>query len=401
MKLNKKIIIFVVFLLVNVSNLFPNGLPNAVIKIFSYNQSFNQRMPWVSNPTNQCSGSGFVIEGNIILTNAHVVSYTKSLEIKKQENPVSYIANIKYISHSLDLAILEVEDPLFYDDITPLKLGGIPKIDTAVKTVGFPMGGEKVSVTNGIISRIEKQTYAHTGVDEHLAIQTDAAINPGNSGGPVLQDNEVVGMAFQGISSGDNIGYMIPTTIIRQFIDDAKDNIINGIPEIGIYYNTLPPVMRDYLKLSPDESGIIVIATHPFSPANKIFRKNDILMKIDGYQISDDGSITMDDFRVPFYEVLERGQYGDEIEFVWKRDGNVHETKVKLTYYNRPLDIGSSYEENPPYLIFAGLSFVKLSGDYMRSFGKNWWVKIPPDFRLLYYHNVQLNKEKERECYIV
>src|SRR6185436_73003 len=98
--------------------------------------------------------------------------------------------------------ILELLKPAkAFENVKPLTLGNeVPKLDTTVKVIGFPIGGERISVTRGVVSRVDYQEYTHSGVDQHLAIQIDAAINPGNSGGPVPQESNVVGVAFQGYS---------------------------------------------------------------------------------------------------------------------------------------------------------------------------------------------------------
>lgn len=62
-----------------------------------------------------------------------------------------------------------------------------------VLCVGFPVGGDTISVTSGVISRIEVTTYTQASA-ELLGIQIDAAINGGNSGGPAFnRDGECVG----------------------------------------------------------------------------------------------------------------------------------------------------------------------------------------------------------------
>src|SRR2546429_9558923 len=81
-----------------------------------------------------------------------------------------------------------------------LKFGGIPELESTVSAYGYPIGGERMSVTTGIVSRGDFQLYTHSSVDRHLAIQISAQINPGNSGGPVMQDAKVVGWRFQGYS---------------------------------------------------------------------------------------------------------------------------------------------------------------------------------------------------------
>lgn len=63
-------------------------------------------------------------------------------------------------------------------------------------------GGDSISVTSGIVTRVEPQKYSHNSI-EILTIQTDAAINDGNNGGPVVMDNKVAGVVYENRSSCD------------------------------------------------------------------------------------------------------------------------------------------------------------------------------------------------------
>src|SRR5262249_4689183 len=149
---------------------------------------------------------------------------TKFLTVEKEGDPRKYVAQVEHIAHDCDLALLKVDDPGFFKDTKPLPIGGLPELESTVTTFGYPVGGERLSVTRGVVSRIDFRTYSHSIVDSHLTIQIDAAINPGNSGGPVMQDGYVVGVAFQGYSGdvAQNVGYMIPTPVIQHFLDDIK-----------------------------------------------------------------------------------------------------------------------------------------------------------------------------------
>ncbi|MBN2144106.1 MAG: trypsin-like peptidase domain-containing protein [Candidatus Aureabacteria bacterium] len=376
-------------------------IPNAVIQIFSHEQVFNPALPWLSSPLNASSGSGFVLEGNLLLTNAHVVSQAKYIEVKKQNEAKRYLAVIKWISHVSDLAILEVSSSTFYDNLTPLSLGPIPKLNSIVKAAGFPLGGEKLSITNGIVSRIDRIIYSHSGVDEHLVIQTDAALNLGNSGGPVIQNDLVVGMAFQGLGTGDNIGYLIPSTLIKHFLQDIQDGHVDGVPELGINFLPLPPVMRQFLRLPQEKSGILINDVHPLGPCHQILIKNDILTSINGYPILDDGSITLEGLQVAFYEIIERSQMNESISLEWYRNGEKNNQTVRLTKIPFVLDVGMTYETHRGYVICAGLVFVKLNGEYMHFFGKDWWTQMPHPFRLLYYYQTRFNQDPERKYYVV
>ena len=93
--------------------------------------------------------------------------------------------------------MLDVEDEGFWNGVPPLELGPLPRLQDSVAVVGYPVGGDTISVTAGVVSRIEVTDYSH-GSSDLLAIQIDAAINGGNSGGPVFnRSGQCVGIAFQ------------------------------------------------------------------------------------------------------------------------------------------------------------------------------------------------------------
>ncbi|PWZ09539.1 hypothetical protein Zm00014a_031535 [Zea mays] len=121
-------------------------------------------------------------------------------------------------------AHLTVNDDEFWEGVSPIEFGTLPVLQDAVTVVGYPIGRDTISVTSGVVSRIEILSYVH-GSTELLGLQIDAAINSGNSGGPTFNDRgKCVGIAFQSLKHEDaeNICYVIPTPIITHFIEDYK-----------------------------------------------------------------------------------------------------------------------------------------------------------------------------------
>ncbi|MBI5063183.1 MAG: trypsin-like peptidase domain-containing protein, partial [Desulfatitalea sp.] len=173
-------------------------LRRSVVRIYTVAQTPDYTAPWDPGGSQEGWGSGFIISGQRILTNAHVVSNARFVTLEKENDARRYEARVKFIAHDCDLAMLEVVDPGFFQGTSALKLGDVPALDSMVTVLGYPIGGDRLSVTRGVVSRIDYRGYAHSGVDSHLVVQIDAAINPGNSGGPVIQDSQLVGVAFQG-----------------------------------------------------------------------------------------------------------------------------------------------------------------------------------------------------------
>lgn len=99
-----------------------------------------------------------------------------------------------------------------------------------------------MSITAGVVSRIEVTSYVHSSM-RLLGIQIDAAINSGNSGGPVYDAaGKLVGVAFQSYAGSEieNVGWIIPMTVVAHFLRDFERNkSYTGFPELGITWQRL------------------------------------------------------------------------------------------------------------------------------------------------------------------
>ncbi len=67
-------------------------------------------------------------------------------------------------------AMLTVSNDEFWEDVTPVEFGSLPRLQDAVTVVGYPIGGDTISVTSGVVSRIEVTSYVH-GATELLGVQ--------------------------------------------------------------------------------------------------------------------------------------------------------------------------------------------------------------------------------------
>ncbi len=187
-----------------------------MVKVYTIYSEYDYDMPWQISRQGEKSGSGCIISGKRILTNAHVVADQTFVQVKRAGEAKKYMAEVEFVAHDCDLAVLKVSDDSFFTGVEPIEIGNLPKMGDKVAVYGFPEGGDELCITEGVVSRVEYQNYAHSGA-YLLACQIDAAINPGNSGGPVIKNGEIVGIAFQRRTSGENIGYMIPAPVINHF----------------------------------------------------------------------------------------------------------------------------------------------------------------------------------------
>jgi S1-C subfamily serine protease len=409
MYFQKRILVIVVTVLVFSSNINASGgneqqkFDKSVILIRSVHQDFDYVTPWKQKAMSQSIGSGFIVAGNRILTNAHNVSNCRYIELKKQNVAKPYPAKVAFVGHDCDLATLIPEDESFFNDTVALELAGIPKVNSTVSTYGFPVGGNRISVTEGVVSRIETDTYVHSGADGHLVIQTDASINPGNSGGPVIQNGKVVGVAFQGLRMAENIGYMIPTTVIKHFLVDIEDGKYDGFGSLGVmmYPGLHSGSYKDYLKVPAHEDGLVVIDTMMHSSVETLLQRDDVITRIDNYNIDNDGLVEIYGLRLHMSEVIETKHIGQTAELTFYRNGKLMKREATVAL-NRPiLEQARQYDRPPRYVCFAGLAFVPLTRNYLETWGRDWRTNIPHYLKYLFLDSMQLNTDRQRKEYIV
>ena len=345
-------------------------IDSSIVKIYTVSKSTNYLEPWNSS-VQRSSGSGSIISGNRILTNAHVVANETFIEVKKYGDTKRYQAHVLYVSHDIDLALLEVEDKAFFKNTTPLTFGDLPKMQDKVTVYGYPMGGHTISISTGIVSRIEHNRYAHSG-KRFLSIQIDAAINPGNSGGPALSNGKIVGVVMQGITFSQNIGYMVPVDMIQHFLKDVSDNKLDGFPKLGIMTDKIEnPSLKEYYHLKEGEGGILVVDIVYNSVLRDVLKKDDIITAIDGHKIENDGTV---EFRknqyTHFKYYIDLHQYGDKVTLDVLRDGK----NIKLSA-TLPKSVGTEhatyspleYDKMPSYFMLGGYVFSPITQNLLNA----------------------------------
>ncbi len=345
-------------------------ISKSLVRIEATSQEPNYKTPWSPGDVTSGVGAGFVVDGKRIMTNAHVVSNARFLTVSKEGDPNPYLAQVLHIAHDCDLALLGVENPDFFNGTAPLEFGGIPQIESVVSAYGYPVGGTRLSVTRGIVSRIDFQPYSHSGMDSHLAIQIDAAINPGNSGGPVMQNNKVVGVAFQGYSGdvAQNVGYMIPTPVIHRFLKDVEDGRYDHYVDLALTYrNLFNPAARSALGLEDENTGVQICSVYSSGASDGIVKPGDVILKIDGHTVSSDGTIPLEDEAVPLEEVVERKFKGDKVHLDILRNGKPMTLTVPLRE-PWPFKLHSNlYDEKPRFFVAGGLVFQPVDQNFMET----------------------------------
>lgn len=360
-------------------------LKDAVVKIHTTSTPPDYFTPWRLLNASQSSGSGSVISGNRILTNAHVIADATYIQAQKHGDPRKYLARVAFVSHEADLAVLTVEDDHFFDDLRPLKIGSLPEPLQEVSVFGYPFGGTTLSITKGILSRVEHQHYAHAG-GYLLAGQIDAAINPGNSGGPVIVDNRIVGVVMQANTSGraENLGYFVPPSVIKHVLKDAADGSHDGFPDLGFRTQELDsPAMRQAYGVGERSGGMLVAHVFDGSAADGKIFPTDVILAIDGFTIADDTSIEFrKNLRTNFKYAIDQYHRGDDVTIFLARNGQEHKVTLSVTRPARNYSLvrEEQFELSPEYIVYGGVVFVPLNMNLIKRWGRDWHRQAPVAF---------------------
>ncbi len=272
-------------------------------------------------------GSGFVYQDNYIVTNAHVVSDARNVQVRFSRGQWRS-ATVVGADPSSDLAVVQVQNPPQYAKALPL-VENEPPIGTRVAAIGSPYSLEG-SISSGIISAVNRSIPAPNGYTIPDAIQTDAPVNPGNSGGPLLNlDGEVVGVISSG--GGENLAFAVSAALMKRVIPALIEDGEYNHAYIGIgRLLTVTPAVAEELGLSRSR-GVLVRRVLPNTPAAGTLRRGDIIVGINGKRID-----TLQ--QLSSYLALEASP-GDVVEITVRRNGE--RQTVSLTLAARPEQPGT------------------------------------------------------------
>uniref|UniRef100_A0A0E0DM00 PDZ domain-containing protein n=2 Tax=Oryza TaxID=4527 RepID=A0A0E0DM00_9ORYZ len=296
---------------------------NAVVKVYCTHIAPDYGLPWQKQRQHASTG--------------------RQVKVKRRGDDKKYIAKVLARGIECDLALLSVENEEFWRGTEPLQLGRLPCLQDSVTVVGYPLGGDTISVTKGVVSRIEE-----TVVDQPLTTMGNASVWHFRS------------------DEAENIGYVIPTTVVSHFLNDyQKNGKYTGFPCLGVLLQKLEnPALRESLKV-PSSEGVLVRRVEPTAPASKVLRKGDVITSFDGVAVGCEGTVPFRSTeRIAFRYLTSQKYAGDVAQLGIIRAGNT--MKVQTVLQPRKHLVPFHVEGGQPsYLIVAGLVFTPLTEPFI------------------------------------
>lgn len=348
----------------------PAAVENSVVKIFATQRGPDLVRPWSKSSPREATGSGVIIEGKRILTNAHVVLYASQVQVQANQSGEKVPATVEAIAPGIDLAVLKLEDESFFDTRAPLPRAKVlPSIKDPVMAYGYPTGGTSLSITKGIVSRIDFAAYNFP--ISGLRIQIDAAINPGNSGGPALCNDQMIGIAFSRLGGGDNIGYIIPNEEIELFLADVADGTYDGKP--ALWEQLQPsqnPTLRTFAKLPRGSTGVLVTEPDSDAPSYPL-KRWDVITHIGDTAVDDEGMVKIGEtLRVRFTYLVQKLAQDGIVPLKVLRNGESVAISLPVSR-QRTMLIPYLQGTYPPYFIYGSLVFSTPNADMLNATSSN------------------------------
>ena len=266
--------ILILLLLFNSNLLLANELEKILNDANKYTVKISNSTdtPFIEDNYSPSSGSGFLIDkaNGLIVTNAHVASYSPSLNRVNFKYSAPIKSKQVYIDPEIDLAFLKIDPKDIPKTAIEAKLQckNDYKQGSGVVAFGHP-AGKDFTITRGIISAIRYET------DFFEAIQTDAAINRGNSGGPLINisTGEIIGISSFGVEDNQGLNFALPSYSVCKIIELFKNKKDPSPLDLKVIFSNNKEQGK-FLKISE------IIKTE-----NNPLRVGDEIIEIDGKKV--------------------------------------------------------------------------------------------------------------------
>jgi hypothetical protein len=330
------------------------GAPeDSVVRVLASRRLPNPVRPWTRQTPIEVMGTGVVIDGKTVVTNAHIVLYAGEVFVQAHRGGDRIPAKVTSIGPGIDLATLAPEDPAFFEKRPPIpRASKRPAANDPVVLMGFPVDGTGLAVSRGVVSRIDYATYAD--LTEGIRIRVDTPPGPGNSGGPAPVDGKMVGLVFR---RAQNAGFVIPNEEIDTYLQDVKDGHYDGKPRVADHFQTLVnEALRKKLGLARSDRGVLVREPRKSDPSYPL-REGDVVTHVGTAEVDNEGLVDyQDNLRLPFTALVPRLAERGTVPVRLIREGKRLEAGIIATHEDDRL-VKPYQGRYPSYFVHGPLVF--------------------------------------------
>jgi hypothetical protein len=350
-----------------------------VVALSVTQQTFDERRPWAKTDPSTRNASAVVVEGPLLLTEAQMIADATLIRIEKHGAPYLVPARVVHVDPEVDLALLAVDEPGFFDDLEAASVAAFVPTRGSARSVRWR--NRQLEVSDGRVTSIEVQGNRY-GTIEHAFLLLTTDLTGGGWSEPVFADDELIGLT---VAQEGQVASVVPAEIIGAYLTRARNReAYRGFASIGAgWQNNRDPALSAYLGLAGRPRGVVITQIPWGTSACGVLAARDILLALDGYPID-----ALGNYRHPRYGRLRfthlaaaEHQPGDAVSVQVLREGKLMNLELELRRYPSQASLIPWRRDNiePTYLVAGGLVFRELDGAYLRSWEGNAHGGASPD----------------------
>jgi hypothetical protein len=376
-----------------------NGhLRAGIVRVVVNGQEWNWTTPWAKEPPWTRPVTGLVVSGHRILCASTAFGNHLLVEVQKLGQDTLVPGRVVLVDPEGPLALVEVDDPGFWEALEPLPLADRLPREGDVSILRWQASG----LLDSYPGTVRQVRAGRHGLSRTHLLTLDVATGADGLGASevVVADQKVVGLLT---GRGGDTWAAIGSPVLKHFVSDAARGEWRGFPRGGFAWQNLTnPALREDLGLADDEAGVRLTRVLPHGSLAGALRAGDVILEVDGVSIDATGN-----YEHPIYGRMlsallfsEGHRPGDTIDIRILRDGEHLTVPTTLRRIRAESDKIPPYVygHGPNYSVVGGLVFQELNVPYLRTFG-DWQRRAPP--RLLIAYDRQANMPSPQSPRIV
>lgn len=351
-------------------------------------QFIDEDRPWTKKNPEVRVGTAVVISKGLLLTKADIIQNATFIQVEKHGRADWIPARLVHVDFAIDLALLTVDQPGFFDDLTPAEIATSATTEGFVRSVRWK--DRQFEVSNSRPGRIEVLESPYGSV-HHAMLRLSTDFSGGGWAEPVFADDKLIGIT---VAQNGQTATVVPAEIIKAYVEssarDGEGGGYRGFASIGglRWQTNTDRALVAYLGLEGEPRGIFIRQVPWGSTGCSSLQPHDILLELDGHEIDASGN-----YNHPLYGhlrfdhiVVEGHSPGDVVSARVFRDRQLLEIEIELRSYpsSARLIPWLRADTAPPYLVAGGLVFRELDGRYLYTWGADWRSAAPNQLRYFY-----------------
>ena len=367
------------------------ALRASVVSVRVTGQDWNWRAPWEKQAPWTRTVTGLVVPGHHILATSTAFGNPLLVEAQKLGSEARSVARVELVDHEGPLALIEVDDPSFWEGLEPLPL------DTRASAEGtvLILRWQRTGLLDAYPGTLRQVRSGRHGLSQTSLLTIDVASTAEGLGESevVIAKGKVAGLVTG--RSGDAYS-ALAAPVLSQFLSEARAGDWRSFARAGLAWQDLTnPALRASLGLAPGETGIRLTRVLPHGSAGGVLRPGDVLLELGGVKLDPTGYYEHPLYgRMMFPLLFTDGRHpGDSMPVKVLRDGQRLDLTLTLRAMRPEQDRVPPYVfgRGPEYVIVGGFVFQELTRQYLASWG-DWARRAPP--RLL----VAIDRDNDEEA---